>query len=58
MQYRARQNAILELGMVLARLGRDRVAIFRKKEVEDPSDRDIKQRVKHWCQAEGILPAD
>lgn len=37
-QYRARQNFILELGMVLARLGRDRVAIFRKKEVEEPSD--------------------
>lgn len=37
-QYRARQNVILELGMVLARLGRSRVAIFRKKSVEDPSD--------------------
>jgi predicted nucleotide-binding protein len=37
-KYRARQNVILELGMVLARLGRRRVAILRKESVEDPSD--------------------
>ena len=36
--YRARQNVILELGMVLARLGRSRVAILKKESVEDPSD--------------------
>jgi predicted nucleotide-binding protein len=37
-QYRARQNVILELGMVLARLGRRRVAILYKETVEQPSD--------------------
>lgn len=37
-KYRARQNVILELGMVLGRLGRDRVAILRKETVEQPSD--------------------
>lgn len=37
-QYRARQNVILELGMVLAGLGRRRVAILIKESVERPSD--------------------
>lgn len=37
-RYRARQNVVLELGMVLARLGRKRVAIIRKESVEQPSD--------------------
>lgn len=37
-KYRARQNVVLELGMVLARLGRSRVAILRKQSVEEPSD--------------------
>lgn len=37
-KYRARQNVILELGMVLGRLGRTRVAILRKESVEAPSD--------------------
>ena len=37
-QYRARQNVILELGMVLGRLGRGRVAILTKESVEHPSD--------------------
>ena len=37
-RYRARQNVILELGMVLVRLGRQRVAILRKGSVEAPSD--------------------
>lgn len=39
-KYRARQNVILELGMVLARLGRARVAILYKESVERPSDID------------------
>ena len=38
LHYRARQNVILELGMVLARIGRKRVAILHKKSVELPSD--------------------
>jgi predicted nucleotide-binding protein len=36
--YRARQNVILELGMVLSALGRARVAILCKETVERPSD--------------------
>lgn len=37
-KYRARQNVVLELGMVLARIGRRRVAILHKETVELPSD--------------------
>ena len=37
-RYRARQNVVLELGMVLVRLGRPRVAILYKRSVELPSD--------------------
>ena len=37
-KYRARQNVVLELGMVLSRLGRQHVAIFMKQSVEPPSD--------------------
>lgn len=43
LQPRARQNVVLELGMVLARLGRSRVAILVKgndQELERPSDID------------------
>ena len=35
---RARQNVVLELGMFLAKLGRKRVAILHKGDVELPSD--------------------
>ena len=40
--FRARQNVVLELGMMLALLGRERVAILIKKpgEMEKPSDID------------------
>lgn len=37
-KYRARQNVVLELGMFLAKLGRQRVAILHKGDVELPSD--------------------
>ena len=37
-KYRARQNVVLELGMVLAKIGRRRVAILHKESVELPSD--------------------
>lgn len=39
-QYRARQNVVLELGMLLAKLGRSKVAILIKsqKDMEKPSD--------------------
>jgi predicted nucleotide-binding protein len=37
-RYRARQNVVLELGMVLGKVGRRRVAILHKSSVELPSD--------------------
>ena len=39
-RYRARQNVVLELGMLLAKLGRDKVAVLLKdqKNIERPSD--------------------
>ena len=37
-QPRARQNVILEMGMVLASLGRKRVVILKKGNLEIPSD--------------------
>src|SRR5690606_32478565 len=36
--FRARQNVVLELGMFLAKLGRERVAILHKGNLELPSD--------------------
>ena len=36
--YRARQNVVLEMGMFLAKLGRERVAILHKGNLELPSD--------------------
>ena len=36
--YRARQNVVLELGMFLMKLGRERVAILHKGNIELPSD--------------------
>lgn len=37
-QPRARQNVVLEMGMLLAALGRQNVAILRKGHIETPSD--------------------
>lgn len=37
---RARQNVILEMGMIMAKLGRDKTIILAKGEVEIPSDID------------------
>ena len=37
-QPRARQNVIAELGYFVGRLGRSRVTVFRKGDVEVPSD--------------------
>ena len=37
-KYRARQNVILELGMVVGKLGRKNVAVFLKGDLEKPSD--------------------
>jgi predicted nucleotide-binding protein len=69
LKYRARQNVVLELGMVLAKLGRKRVAILRKQTVEQPSDIDgllyipfaerieeIKLRIIQELQAAGFNP--
>lgn len=39
-QPRARQNVILEMGMVMAALGRDKMAILKKGALEIPSDAD------------------
>lgn len=36
--YRARQNVVLEMGMFLSKLGRERVAILHKGNLELPSD--------------------
>lgn len=38
LMYRARQNVILEMGMLLSRLGRENVIILLKGQVEYPSD--------------------
>jgi predicted nucleotide-binding protein len=37
-QPRARQNVVLEMGILLAALGRQNVAILRKGHIETPSD--------------------
>lgn len=37
-QPRARQNVVLEMGMLLSAIGRERVAILKKGRLEEPSD--------------------
>ncbi|WP_439029594.1 TIR domain-containing protein [Gordonia terrae] len=66
---RARQNVILELGMVLANLGRKRVAILYQEDVEKPSDihgllylpfknkiEEVKSKLFKELQAAGYTP--
>lgn len=38
LQEQARQNVVLEMGMLMAKLGRDRVIILEKGDVKEPSD--------------------
>ena len=45
--FRARQNVVLELGMLLARLGRRRVAILLKKQCEMERPSDIQGLIYH-----------
>jgi predicted nucleotide-binding protein len=40
LNYRARQNVILELGYMWGKLGRDKVAMLYRDNVEKPSDAD------------------
>lgn len=37
-RYRARQNVVLEMGMFLSKLGREKIAILHKGDLELPSD--------------------
>lgn len=38
MRPRARQNVILEMGILIGSIGRNKVAILRQGEIENPSD--------------------
>jgi predicted nucleotide-binding protein len=53
---RARQNVILELGMVMAALGRERLAILQKGAVERPSDTDGILRIEFNHHVREIVP--
>lgn len=53
---RARQNVILELGMVMASLGRDRIAILQKGALERPSDTDGILRIEFNEHVREIVP--
>lgn len=67
LKYRARQNVVLELGMVLARLGRGRVAILHKASVELPSDiagllyiafeERVEEATTKFCSTSSRMPA-
>ena len=56
-QPRARQNVILEMGMVMAALGRDRIAILQKGTLERPSDTDGILRIGFNHHVREIVPA-
>jgi predicted nucleotide-binding protein len=53
---RARQNVILELGMVMAALGRSRMAILQKGVLERPSDTDGILRIEFNDHVREIVP--
>jgi len=53
---RARQNVILELGMVMAALGRERIAILQKGVLERPSDTDGILRIEFNDHVREIVP--
>lgn len=53
---RARQNVILEMGMVMAALGRDRMAILQKGVLERPSDTDGILRIEFNGHARETVP--
>lgn len=53
---RARQNVILEMGMVMAALGRSRMAILQKGALERPSDTDGILRIEFNHHVREIVP--
>jgi predicted nucleotide-binding protein len=53
---RARQNVILEMGMVMASLGRERMAILQKGALERPSDTDGILRIEFNDHVREIVP--
>lgn len=55
-QPRARQNVILELGMVMAALGRKKMAIVQKGALERPSDTDGILRISFNDHVREIVP--
>jgi predicted nucleotide-binding protein len=55
-QPRARQNVILEMGMVMAALGRERMAILQKGTLERPSDTDGILRLEFNDHVREIVP--
>lgn len=55
-QPRARQNVILEMGMVMASLGRDKMAILKKGALEIPSDTDGILRIEFNEHVREIVP--
>ena len=53
---RARQNVILEMGMVMASLGRSRMAILQKQSLERPSDIDGILRIEFNDHVREVVP--
>lgn len=53
---RPRQNVILEMGMVMAALGRERMAILKKGALEMPSDSDGIIRLEFNERVQEVVP--